>query len=90
MDVYPSKTETVTVNVRVDRVNAILGTDLSGEEMEEILESLEMEVTRQNNIMKVTPPTVRQDLQEEIDFVEEIARIYGYDRMPVTLPKGNS
>jgi len=90
VDVYPSKTEPVTVSVRVDRVNTILGVDLSGEEMEAILKSLEMEVTRQGNIIKVTPPSIRQDLQEEIDFVEEIARIYGYDRLPMSLPKGNS
>jgi phenylalanyl-tRNA synthetase beta chain len=90
VDVYPSKTEAYSVNVRVERVNAVLGVDLSGKEMEEILEGLEMEVNRLGNTMKVVPPTVRQDLQEEIDFVEEIARIYGYDQLPVTLPKGNS
>lgn len=90
VDVYPTKPEACSVTVRVGRVNAVLGIDLSGKEMEEILESLEMEVTRLGNTMKVTPPTVRLDLQEEIDFIEEIARIYGYDKMPVTLPKGNS
>lgn len=90
VDVYPTKPEVSPVTVRVDRVNAVLGIDLTGKEMSEILESLEMEVTRIGNNMKVTPPTIRQDLQEEIDFIEEIARIYGYDKMPVTLPKGNS
>lgn len=90
VDVYPEKLEPWSVNVRVDRVNAVLGIDLSGKEMESILESLEMEVIRIGNNMKVTPPTVRQDLLEEIDFIEEVARINGYDNMPVTLPKGNS
>ncbi|HVI42173.1 MAG TPA: phenylalanine--tRNA ligase subunit beta [Anaerovoracaceae bacterium] len=90
VDVYPVKAEAYPVTVRVDRVNAVLGIELSGKEMEGILESLEMEVTRLGNNMKVTPPTIRQDLEEEIDFIEEIARIYGYDKMPVTLPKGNS
>ena len=90
VDVYPVKTETYSVTVRVDRVNAVLGTDISGKEMEEILESLEMQVTRLGNSIKVTPPTLRKDLEEEIDFIEEIARIYGYDKMPMTLPKGNS
>ena len=39
--------------------------------------------------MTVTPPTIRQDLVAEEDYIEEIARIYGYDKLPVTLPKGN-
>jgi len=90
VDVYPVKTEAYSVTVRVDRVNAVLGTDISGKEVEEILESLEIDVTRLGNSIRVTPPTIRQDLQEEIDFIEEVARIYGYDKMPMTLPKGNS
>lgn len=90
VDVYPNKQDAYPVDVRVDRVNAVLGIDLSGREMEQIFDSLEMEVSRLGNNMKVTPPTIRQDLQEEIDFIEEIARIYGYDKMPMTLPKGNS
>ena len=90
VDVYPKKQDSNSVNVRVDRVNSVLGIELSGKEMEQIFESLEMEVTRLGNNMKVTPPTIRQDLIEEIDFVEEIARIYGYDKMPMTLPKGNA
>ena len=89
VDVYPTKPEIYSVNVRVDRVNKVLGTDISGKEMADILESLEMNVARLGNNMKVTPSSVRQDLQEEIDFIEEIARIYGYDKLPMTLPKGN-
>ena len=90
VDVYPEKAEAYPVTVRVDRVNSVLGIDLSGKEMQEILESLEIEVSRLGNTMKVTPPTIRLDLEEEIDIIEEIARIYGYDKMPVTLPKGNA
>ncbi|MDD4629451.1 MAG: phenylalanine--tRNA ligase subunit beta [Eubacteriales bacterium] len=90
VDVYPGKTESNPVSVRVDRVNAVLGIDLAGKEMEKILEGLEMDVSRLGNNLKITPPTVRQDLQEEVDFIEEIARMYGYDNMPVTLPKGNT
>ncbi|MGI6730756.1 MAG: phenylalanine--tRNA ligase subunit beta [Anaerovoracaceae bacterium] len=89
VDRYPSKYESASVTVRVDRVNAVLGINLSAQDMANIFESLEMTVTSQGNNLVVTPPTVRQDLLEEVDFIEEIARIYGYDKMPVTLPKGN-
>ena len=90
VDVYPVKSEACPVTVRVDRVNAVLGIGITGKEMEEILKSLEMDVSRLGNDIRVTPPTIRQDLQEEIDVIEEIARMYGYDNMPVTLPKGNA
>ena len=60
------------------------------QEMVDILESLEIKVAGSGNIMTVTPPTIRQDLLEEEDYIEEVARIYGYDKMPVTLPKGNT
>ena len=54
-----------------------------------IFESLEMKVEGNEETMQVIPPSIRQDLIEEVDFIEEIARIYGYDKMPMTLPRGN-
>ncbi|MEG1583628.1 MAG: phenylalanine--tRNA ligase subunit beta [Anaerovorax sp.] len=92
VDEYPTKAEKNTVNVRVERVNDILGIELTTSEMKEFFERLEMKVNHFGitNSLAVTPPTVRLDLLEEIDFVEEIARMYGYDKLPVTLPKGNS
>jgi len=90
VDVYPNPVLKHTVEVRVDRVNHVLGIDLSAEEMEAIFRNLEMQVFRNGNALNVAPPTVRQDLEEEIDFIEEIARMYGYDKMPVTIPRGNT
>jgi len=90
VDIYPNPIGPQTVDVRIDRVNNILGINLSGKEMTSIFESLEMKVSESGNILKVTPPTVRQDLKEEIDFVEEAARIYGYDQLPISIPKGNN
>ena len=55
----------------------------------DIFESLEIKTGGSGNVITVTPPTIRQDLLEEEDYIEEIARIYGYDKLPVTLPKGN-
>ncbi|NLY71471.1 MAG: phenylalanine--tRNA ligase subunit beta, partial [Clostridiales bacterium] len=89
VDVYPEQVEPKQVLVRVDRVNKVLGINLTKEEIEDIFISLEMEVETKDNNILVTPPTVRQDLQIEEDFIEEVARIYGYDKLPLTIPKGN-
>ncbi|NQU03485.1 MAG: phenylalanine--tRNA ligase subunit beta, partial [Syntrophaceae bacterium] len=88
IDRYPNKLEAVTdIPLRVDRVNEILGTELSATEMEGILKALEMDVRgdEEGNYL-VTPPTFRVDIFREIDLIEEIARIKGYDNIPLSLP----
>lgn len=87
VDIYKSPEHPQVVSARVSRINKVLGTDLSREEMVVILESLEMKVQGTGDDMIVTAPTVRQDILKEVDFVEEIARMYGYDNLPNTLPK---
>ena len=86
IDIYKNPEVAPTVTARVSRINRVLGTDLSREDMVKILEGLEMKVEGSGDQMIVTPPSVRQDLLEEVDYVEEIARIYGYDNLPNTLP----
>lgn len=86
VDIYEYPEEAPTVCARVSRINKVLGTDISREEMVAIFESLEMKVVGDGDNMFVTPPTVRQDLLEEVDYVEEVARMYGYDNLPMTLP----
>ncbi len=89
VDVYPNPEKATTLKVRVSRINHVLGINISGEQMLEYLRSLEMEASLDGDIITVTPPTVRQDLLIEEDYVEEIARMYGYDKLPVTIPKTN-
>ncbi|MDR2156804.1 MAG: phenylalanine--tRNA ligase subunit beta [Clostridiales Family XIII bacterium] len=87
VDNYPGKAERKPVSVRVARVNALLGTALARNEMANMLKRLEMEVAAAENVLRVIPPHVRVDLCEEVDFIEEIGRMYGYDRLGVTLHK---
>ncbi len=90
VDCYPNPETAKTLDVRVSRINYVLGIELTREEMTAMLEGLEIKVEGEGDIMRVTPPTIRQDLLEEEDYIEEIARMYGYDKLPVTLPKGNT
>ncbi len=90
VDEYPEVSEPKPLDVRVSRINHILGTDLSGEEMTRIFTSLEMEAVQNEDVIRVIPPTVRQDLLIEEDYAEEVARMYGYDRLPETLAAGGA
>ena len=90
VDAYPVKHEIPEITVRRQRVNLVLGTDMSSIEMENLLRRLEIETEIIGDGIIARPPSFRADLKEEIDFVEEIARIYGYDKLPSTLPQGSN
>jgi len=87
VDRYPGKADVRPIEVRVKRMNDILGTELSAGEMGDILRRLEMkaEPDEAGNNITVTPPHIRIDLTEEIDISEEIARIFGYNELDSTL-----
>ncbi len=89
VDNYPKRIEAHQISLRVDRVNQILGTSLSAREISQYLEdlTLKVEATASDNF-EVTVPTFRVDLEREVDLIEEVARLYGYHQIPVTLPLG--
>ena len=77
------------VQLRPERVNFVLGTTLEPSEMVQILNRLGFDVDATGEVYHVTVPTFRSDITREIDLIEEIARVYGYDNIPTTLPKGD-
>ncbi|QDP40812.1 phenylalanine--tRNA ligase subunit beta [Radiobacillus deserti] len=79
-----------TVKMNVSKVNDRLGTTISNEEAADILRKLRFEFQADGENFTVSIPTRRQDITIFEDMVEEIARIYGYDRLPYTLPQGAS
>jgi phenylalanyl-tRNA synthetase beta chain len=88
IDTYPKKVPIPgPIRLRMDRVEAILGTPVKDSEATAILKGLGMSVKKEGRGgLSVTPPTFRGDLWREIDLIEEIARIHGYDKIPVTVP----
>jgi phenylalanyl-tRNA synthetase beta chain len=72
------------INFNTDKVTSLGGVEISIKEQKNILESLGFAVQEQNNILIITPPSFRPDIHDEADIVEEILRIYGFDKIPLT------
>ena len=72
------------INFNTDKVTSLGGVEISIKEQKNILESLGFAVQEQNNILIITPPSFRSDIHDEADIVEEILRIYGFDKIPLT------
>jgi len=88
VDAYPHPIKEVEIKLRPERANALLGTTLTAEEMAECLRWLQLEV-RGKRVLTVRVPTFRQDLKQEVDLVEEVARSYGYQNLRETLPRAS-
>jgi phenylalanyl-tRNA synthetase beta chain len=87
IDAYPAPVPPRVVVVSLDRVEAMLGTRIPDEEVGRILVSLGFSIVRDGDALSVTVPPWRDaDVQREADVVEEIARVYGLDKLPTTLP----
>ena len=71
-----------------DKYNHMLGTDISPEDMLEYFKRLDLGYDKKTN--EVLVPSWRQDLESYADLAEEVARFYGYDRIPTTLPSGEA
>jgi len=75
------------VPVTVDFVNTRLGFSLSADDMKRLLQNVEFTVAVENDVLKVTAPFWRTDIETREDVVEEIGRLYGFDKLPLVLPQ---
>ncbi len=88
VDQYPVKKEPIDVAYDVDKINALIGFDLSEDQMCAYWEKVDLIPDKAKKTVHV--PTWRQDILCIADLAEEVARFYGYDKIPTTLPKGET
>ncbi len=87
IDDFPGKKEPLTLALSVKRTNTVLGLQLKQPEIIKLLESIAITCrTRDEDTIEADIPSFRIDLERDADLVEEVARMYGYDNIPVTLP----
>ena len=88
IDIYPVKREERRIPFSSGKVNRLLGTDIGEAQMKEYFKALDLGFDEDKQ--EVIVPTWRQDLERPADIAEEVARFYGYDKIPTTLPTGEA
>jgi len=87
IDVYPGKKSPLELQLRTERVNCLLGMELSQEQIAKYLRSIEFTVTELDaSTLSVIVPSFRVDIEREVDLVEEVARLVGYNEIPTSQP----
>jgi phenylalanyl-tRNA synthetase beta chain len=90
-DNYPEPIIPIDLELRTSKVNQILGLTLSDAEIEQVLAPLGFELNwLEPDKLQINIPTYRADLTSEVDLIEEVARLYGFDKIPTSLPSGNT
>lgn len=80
--------ENTKIKFDAEKINKLLGTDIAEEEMLNIFDRIEVTYDKETGMLEI--PSFRQDLLGAADIAEEVARFYGYDKIPVSLPSGES
>lgn len=89
VDAYPIPIKPSPIHLSVKKIHQVLGTEVSAKQVRNYLEDLELEVREEDeDALVVIPPSFRGDLEREIDLIEEVARLDGYEKIPITIPKG--
>ena len=90
IDVYPQPIEPRVISARLARINAVSGLELCAAEVRDIFERLEFEVSEtEAGVFRVKVPLFRVDLEREIDLVEEVVRLNGFEKVPLTMPRAD-
>ncbi|MCW8893366.1 MAG: phenylalanine--tRNA ligase subunit beta, partial [Deltaproteobacteria bacterium] len=90
IDTYPRKLEPLVIELQHQKVVDLLDVPVDSETIRTLLESIGLEVRAGSSVesLAVTIPSFRPDIEREVDLIEEVARLYGYERIPVTMPVG--
>ncbi len=81
--------KTITLDLTQVKINSLIGVKISSQEVEEFLKKLQFNIERNGQDWKVTPSYFRLDIEIEEDLIEEVARMYGYEKIPAKPLSGN-
>lgn len=87
VDVYPEKFDPLRIEANHRRINSLLGTQISKDDMRHMLEGVGIRTEDNGEFFTAFPPAYRRDVTRHVDLAEEVARIHSYDNIPVTLPQ---
>lgn len=89
IDVYPTPKKSKKIKLRLEKINNLLGANLSLGEVEKIFNRLKFTYIVDGTNLEVSVPNYRMDIELEVDLIEEVARLYGYDNIATSLPSGS-
>lgn len=87
VDIYPKPVKERTIEVSVKKINAALGCEISADEMVDILNWCKIDTKKNGDALTLQIPTYRTDISAIEDVVDEVVRLYGYERVPVKIPQ---
>ncbi len=86
-DAYPGPYGPRKITIALKKISSVIGTDIKESFIRKTLLNLGFKIEGVGEVITVTPPSYRNDVERDIDIIEEVARLYGYDKIPATLPE---